>query len=189
MLNREPAEGSEAAGETPAPPDGAPDLRAPVPSVEGELLRQAMSQLSSGVAVVTTLWQGRPHAMTATAVCSVSLDPPLILVCVGRTSRFSAAILGSGRWAVSLLARDQEAVARHFADRGRDLLTQFDAVPHAPGPRTGAPLVEGALAWLECDTSSVHDGGDHSIVVGRVLDAGTGAVAAQPLTYQRGRYS
>lgn len=187
MLNPPPGRAhGEAAGT--AVPDGSPDLRAPVPLPESELLRHAMSQLSSGVAIVSTVWQGRLHAMTATAVCSVSLDPPLILVCVSRTSRFSAAILSSGRWAVSLLAADQEAVARHFADRGRDLLTQFDAVPYARGSRTDAPLVEGTLAWLECETFSVHDGGDHSIVVGRVLDAGTGASLA-PLTYHRGRYS
>jgi flavin reductase (DIM6/NTAB) family NADH-FMN oxidoreductase RutF len=186
---RNPPPGEEHDGAAATVPVAAPDLRAPVPRPEGELLRHAMSQLSSGVAIVSTVWEGRLHAMTATAVCSVSLDPPLILVCVSRTSRFSAAILGSGRWAVSLLAGDQEAVARHFADRGRDLLTQFDDVPHVLGSRTDAPLVEGMLAWLECETFSVHDGGDHSIVVGRVLDAGTDASTRPALTYLRGRYS
>jgi flavin reductase len=153
---------------------------------QSEVLRQAMTRLSAGVAVVSASWQGRLHAMTATAVCSVSLEPPLILVCVGRSSRFHAAIVGSCRWAVSLLAEDQVDVARHFSDRGRDLLTQFDTVPHVRGTATDAPLVEGALAWLECTTWAIHDGGDHSIVIGQVLDGAGGPGA--PLTYFRGRY-
>ena len=153
---------------------------------EGEALRQAMTRLSAGVCVVTASWQGRLHAMTATAVCSVSIEPPLLLVCVGRASRFHAAILGAAAWGVSVLAEDQADVARHFADRGRDLLTQFDPVPHTRGTATGAPLVDGALAWLECGTWATHDGGDHTIVVGRVLDGAGGP--GGPLTYFRGRY-
>ncbi len=156
---------------------------------ESEQLRHAMTRLSSGVAVVTAAWQGRAHALTATALCSVSLDPALILVCVGRASRFHPAILGSRSWAVSLLSAEQESVARHFAHRGRDLNTQFDAVAHRTGPRTGAPLLDGALAWLECETHAVHDGGDHSIVVGRVLDAAAAGADVEPLTYYRGTYS
>lgn len=156
---------------------------------ESGLLRQAMTRMSSGVAIVTAAWQGRPHAMTATAVCSVSLDPPLVLVCVGRTSRFHPAVLGAGRWGVSLLSRDQEALARHFSNRGRDLSTQFDGVPHRVGRRTGAPLLDHTLAWLECETVAVHDGGDHSIVVGRVVDASGEGAPGQPLTYYQGSYA
>ena len=169
--------------------DGGADPRPRTDEIppQSDALRHAMTRLSAGVCVVTASWQGRLHAMTATAVTSVSLDPPLVLVCVGRASRFHAAVLGSSRWAVSILAEDQADVARHFADRGRDLLTQFEPVPHTRGALTDAPLVEGALAWLECATWDVHDGGDHSIVVGRVLD-GSGGPGA-PLTYFRGRYS
>jgi flavin reductase (DIM6/NTAB) family NADH-FMN oxidoreductase RutF len=171
----------------PLPAGGAPPRRraGEIPA-QSEVLRQAMSRLSAGVAVVSASWQGRLHAMTATAVCSVSLEPPLVLVCVGRTSRFHAAILGSSRWGISLLAEDQVDLARHFSDRGRDLLTQFDDVPHVRGDATDAPLVEGALAWLECATWATHDGGDHSIVIGQVLDGTAGPGA--PLTYFRGRY-
>jgi flavin reductase (DIM6/NTAB) family NADH-FMN oxidoreductase RutF len=115
--------------------DGGADPRpraAEIPP-ESEALRHAMTRLSAGVCVVTASWQGRLHAMTATAVCSVSLDPPLVLVCVGRASRFHAAVVGASRWGVSVLAEDQADLARHFADRGRDLLTQFDTVPHHRG--------------------------------------------------------
>lgn len=168
--------------------DGGADSRPRTAEIapQSEALRQAMTRLSTGVCVVTASWQGRLHAMTATAVCSVSLEPPLVLVCVGRTSRFHAAVLGAGAWGVSVLAEDQADVARHFADRGRDLLTQLDPVPHVRGAVTDAPLVDGALAWLECATWATHDGGDHTIVVGRVLDGGGGP--GGPLTYFRGRY-
>ena len=94
-----------------------------------------MGQFASGVTVVTALRHGVKHAMTATAVSSVSLVPPLILVCVSRSSRFHAAIMEADAWCVSLLSADQEPLARHFANRGRDLLTQFDHVPHTPSPR------------------------------------------------------
>lgn len=147
-----------------------------------------MSRFASGVAVVSAQWQGSLHAMTATALCSVSLEPPLVLTCVGRRSRFHPALLGSGAWGVSVLAREQDHLARHFSDRTRDLTTQFDAVPHRRGEHTGAPLVEGALAWLECRTVAVHDGGDHSIVIGQVLDASASTAAELPLTYYRGSY-
>ncbi len=168
--------------------DGGADRRPRTGEIppQSEALRHAMTRFSTGVAVVSASWQGRLHAMTATALTSVSLEPPLVLVCVGRTSRFHAAILGSHRWGISILAEDQVDLARHFSDRGRDLLTQFDDVPHVRGSDTDAPLVEGALAWLECATWATHDGGDHSIVIGRVLGGGGGPGA--PLTYFRGRY-
>lgn len=159
-----------------------------------EALRQVMTQFASGVTVVTALRQGVKHAMTATAVSSVSLVPPLILVCVSRSSRFHAAIMDADAWCVSLLSADQEPVARHFANRGRDLLTQFDHVPFTPSPGSGTPLVDGALAWMECVTYGRHDGGDHTIVVGELVNASgpvphTAVGRRSPLTYYQGSYS
>ena len=151
-------------------------------------LRRVMATFATGVTVVSTLWEGVAHAMTATAFASVSLEPPLVLVCVGRTSRFHGAVLGAGRWAVSVLNEDQEALARHFAHRGRDLRTQFDAVEWRPAPLSGAPLIAGALSWLECQTAAAHEAGDHTVVVGRVLATSPDSVAAVPLTYYRGTY-
>ena len=148
-----------------------------------------MSAFASGVTVVTTRWQGVGHAMTATAFCSVSLDPPLVLVCVSRQSRFHAAVTRAGGWSVSLLSAGQEPVARHFANSGRELQTQFDHVRHTFGPVTGAPLISGALGWLECTTYDMHDGGDHTILVGRVERATHQEVPMEPLTYYRGTYS
>ena len=95
---------------------------------------------------------------------------------------------------MSLLAADQEPVARHFSNRGRDLLTQFDHVPHQPADVSGAPRLDGALAWLECITYAQYDGGDHTIVVGQVVRASGWTAddeqaSPTPLTYYRGTYS
>ncbi len=154
-----------------------------------EAMRRAMADFASGVTIVTARWQGVAYAMTATAFCSVSLDPPLVLVCVAKTSRFHTSVSRADGWAVSLLAADQEPVARHFSNRGRNLLTQFDQVPSSPAPLSGAPLVDGALAWLECVTDARHDAGDHTIVVGRVLRTSGESAGGEPLTYYRGSYS
>ena len=92
----------------------------------------------SGVTIVTALHRGIQHAMTATAVCGVSLDPPLVLVCVSKSSRFYRAITDADNWCLSLLTVDQEQIAWHFSNRGRDLLSQFDDIPHTQSPRRDA---------------------------------------------------
>jgi flavin reductase (DIM6/NTAB) family NADH-FMN oxidoreductase RutF len=158
------------------------------PGVPPEALRHAMSHFASGVTIVTALVGGVAHAMTATAFSSVSLDPPLGLVCVGKASRFHAAVGSTDRWAVSVLAADQERLARHFSHSGRDLLTQFDEVPHEAAPISGAPLILGATMWLECLTYARHDAGDHTIVVGEVVWVADPHVSRAPLTYYRGSY-
>jgi flavin reductase len=156
--------------------------------VSPEALRRAMSHFASGVTIVTALVDGVAHAMTATAFSSVSLDPPLGLVCVGKASRFHAAAGHTDRWAVSILAADQEPLARHFSHSGRDLLTQFDDVPHEAAPISGAPLIVGATMWLECVTYARHDAGDHTIVVGEVVWVADPQLGRAPLTYYRGSY-
>lgn len=152
-----------------------------------------MARFAAGVTVVTARHDGIAHALTATAFASVSLKPPLVLVCISRTSRFHDAVTSTGAWAVSVLAAEQEPLARHFSHRGRDLLTQFDGVVHEPAPHSGAPLLGGALAWLDCQTWAGYDGGDHTILVGLVVETGEGPIgdeswAGLPLTYYRGTY-
>jgi flavin reductase (DIM6/NTAB) family NADH-FMN oxidoreductase RutF len=137
-------------------------------------LREAMAQFATGVTVLTASGE-RCHGMTANAFSSVSLDPPLVLVCVARAARMHQAITTAGCFAVSVLGCEQLDVARHFADRRRpDGLAQFDPVDWVPGQRTGAPLVKGSLAWLECELADTFDGGDHSIFIGRVLTSCAG---------------
>lgn len=121
---------------------------------------------------MSTLQGGVAHAMTANAFTSVSLDPPLVLVCVDKGVRMHDAVLDCGYWAVSVLADSHREIAERFAKSGRDLYSQFDGVPVSPGPKTGCPVLTGALSWLECRTWATYDGGDHTIVVGEVLSLG-----------------
>src|SRR6202022_2391586 len=118
-----------------------------------------------GIRVVAA---GTGHAMTVSAFASVSLEPPLVLFCAEKIARFHDAVLAAGSWAVSILAEDAEKTARWLATRGRPLDGQLDGVAHHPGPATGAPLLDDAIAVLERRTTAVHDAGDHSIVVGEV---------------------
>jgi flavin reductase (DIM6/NTAB) family NADH-FMN oxidoreductase RutF len=134
-------------------------------SVDHASFRRAAGQFASGIVVVTT--RGG-HAMTVSAFTSVSLDPPLVLFCAEKIARFHDAVLAEGTWAVSVLAEDNEKTARWLATRGRPLDGQLDGVAHHPGSVTGAPVLDDALAVLECRTTAVHDAGDHSIVVGQV---------------------
>lgn len=133
------------------------------------MLRRAFGAFATGVTVVTV--GGRtPHGMTANSFASVSLDPPLVLVCVGRNAVMHNMLTAAGSFGVSVLASHQEAAARHFADRRRPLgLAQFDAVDWRPGRLTGAPLIEGALAHFECQLWRSYEGGDHTIFIGNLL--------------------
>jgi flavin reductase (DIM6/NTAB) family NADH-FMN oxidoreductase RutF len=139
------------------------------PVADPKLLRRAFGAFATGVTVVTTGGE-TPHGMTANSFTSVSLDPPLVLVCVGRNAVMHNLLQARGSFGVSVLGAHQQAAAKHFADRLRPLgAAQFDAVDWTPGQLTGAPLVAGALARFECELYRSYDGGDHSIFVGRVV--------------------
>ena len=155
--------------------------------VDHALFRLAAGQFASGIVVVTT--RGG-HAMTVSAFTSVSLDPPLVLFCAEKIARFHDAVLAEGSWAVSILAEDDEKTARWLATRGRPLDGQLDGMAHHPGPVTGAPVLDDALAVLECRTAAVHDGGDHSIVVGRVegVAGPSDPLPRGPLVHYSGAY-
>ena len=149
--------------------------------------RRAAGQFASGIVVVTT--RGG-HAMTVSAFTSVSLDPPLVLFCAEKIARFHDAVLAEGTWAVSVVAEDNEKTARWLATRGRPLDGQLDGVARHPGPVTGAPVLDDALAVLECRTTAVHDAGDHSIVVGQVEAASGPSDPGErgPLVHYSGAY-
>ncbi|HEU4370077.1 MAG TPA: flavin reductase family protein [Methylomirabilota bacterium] len=145
--------------------------------------RHVLGHFASGVTIISTCdADGRPTGLTASAFSSVSLDPPLVLVCVDHKSQSYPALRERGRFAVNILAADQEAVSRRFASSRLD---KFDGVAHRITD-LGLPLVEGAIAQLECITVSTHVEGDHTIFVGRVERAG--ATGGDPLVYSRGRY-
>ena len=158
-------------------------------TLDDRAFRQALGRFAAGVTVVTTVTAGEDHALTASAFTSVSLDPPLVLVCVDRKNRFHDAVLASGVWAVSVLAEPAQAAATWFATRGRPLEGKLDKVEHWRGELTGAALLGDAIAWLECRTWRVYDGGDHTIVVGQVIGAAVTDVEDDPLLYYRSHYA
>ena len=155
--------------------------------VDAASFRRAAGQFASGIVVVTTR---SGHAMTVSAFTSVSLAPPLVLFCAEKIARFHDAVVAAGWWAVSILGEDAEKTARWLATRGRPLDGQLSEVAHHPGPVTGAPVLDDALAVLECRTTAVHDGGDHSIVVGRVAGVSVPSDPPRhgPLVHHAGAY-
>ena len=124
-----------------------------------------------------------PVAMSANSVTSVSLEPPLILFCPDKSSTSWPRIESAGTFCVNVLAEDQEELCRTFATKGTD---KFAGVGWSPGPFTGAPVLAGGLAWMECRMEQLHDAGDHAIVVGRVLDLQSRD--GRPLLFFRGGY-
>jgi len=135
------------------------------------VLRDVMSSFATGITVLTAAGT-HCHGMTANAFSSVSLEPPMVLCCIARTARMHEALLCTRSFGVSVLSADQEHLARYFAKRGRPKgMAQFDNVEWFPARRSGAPLLAGSLAWLECEVAEVYDGGDHSIFLSTVLEA------------------
>jgi flavin reductase (DIM6/NTAB) family NADH-FMN oxidoreductase RutF len=149
--------------------------------------RNAMGHFATGVTVVTSVnADGEPVGTTANAVSSLSLDPPLVLVCFDRSSLTLEAVRSHGAFAVNVLAAPQRHLSANFARRG--LAAAWDEVRHRPGP-TGSPRLEGVLAALECTVEHYLPGGDHEIVIGRVRDVETSAGDAAPLVFWRGGYA
>jgi flavin reductase (DIM6/NTAB) family NADH-FMN oxidoreductase RutF len=159
-----------------------------VNAVETGAFRRVAGRLPTGIVVVSTALHGVDHAMTVSAFTSVSLDPLLVLFCAEKIARFHDVVLAAGSWAVSVLDEESEKVARWLATRGRPLGGQLDAQPHHRGPLTGAAILNDALAAMECRTAAVHDGGDHSIVVGQVIGVSEPRPGGRPLLHYGGRY-
>lgn len=145
--------------------------------------RRVLGHFATGVTVVTTVDAGsRPTGLTVSAFASLSLDPPLVLVCVDHKSQTYPALLERGRFAVNVLGLGHEAISRRFATTTPD---KFDGIAYADSP-LGLPLLDGAIAHLECTTVSTHVEGDHTILVGRVDRTSVGE--GEPLLYFRGKY-
>ncbi len=152
--------------------------------IAADHFRRVLGHFATGITVLTTCdADQRPTGLTASAFCSVSLEPPLILVCVDHKSQSYPALRERGQFAVNILRADQEAISRRFASTS---LTKFDGVPYRLGA-LGVPLLDEALAQLECVVVSAHVEGDHTIFVGRVEQ--TRVTDGQPLLYYRGRYA
>ncbi|MGH7506198.1 MAG: flavin reductase family protein [Longimicrobiales bacterium] len=146
--------------------------------------RRILGHWVSGVAVIAArTGDGRLCGLTANAVTSLSLRPPLVLACIDHTADSHDCIRDAGVFSVNILAADQERLARRFA--AWDIDTKFEGVAHSPGA-TGAPLLDDALAWIECTLYDSMIAGDHTIFIGEVVDGDSRE--GTPLLYYRGGY-
>ena len=151
--------------------------------------RATLGRFAAGVTVVTVTVDGRDLGMTLSAFSSLSLNPPLVLVCVDRGATLHDLLAEGAVFGVNVLAAGQEALSRRFASG--DPGERFAGVGYTRGA-LGAPLLEGTLAWMECRVAARHAGGDHTIVVGAVAELGVRDGAGRdggPLLYYRGGYA
>jgi flavin reductase (DIM6/NTAB) family NADH-FMN oxidoreductase RutF len=156
----------------------------PLPTTIDEArFRQVLGRFATGVTVVTGMAGGAPVGLAVNSFTSVSLEPALVAFCVGQRSRTWPRLRTAGTFCVNILAEDQEALSRAFAGRPPD---RFLGVGWRPG-RSGAPVLAGVLAWIECTVEAEHVAGDHMIVVGRIDDLDVGH-EGRPLVFYRGGY-
>lgn len=156
--------------------------------VSREEFRKALGCFATGVTVVTvTRVPGRVHGMTANAFSSVSLEPPLVLVCVDRESNTHPLLLAARRFGVNMLREDQQDVARYFAEAEKNEEAAARLGVHYRFTKRGTPLLETALAQLECAVVAAHEAGDHTIFVGKVDKVAV--AAARPLLFYGGKFA
>ena len=162
-----------------------PAPRVPSPQVPADVHRAAARLFASGVTVAAAAHSGRVHAIAATAFCSLSLDPPMVLLAVSHSGQLVDFASRAGHVGISVLGEEQREISEWAASTGR-----------VPGPslpyptraaRTGAPLIEGAIAWFDCEVGSVTREGDHVVIVALVVEAWA-AEGAAPLLYVAGAY-
>jgi flavin reductase (DIM6/NTAB) family NADH-FMN oxidoreductase RutF len=148
-----------------------------------ELFREVFGRFATGVAVITSAGPTGAGGMTANALCSLSLDPLLALVCFDQRARTLPIVRDAGRFAVNVLSADQEHLAGVFASKLPES-EKLDGVDHRL--EFGMPIIEGALAWAACELRDLIAGGDHTIAIGEVVSLGLGDGA--PLLWYSGRY-
>lgn len=149
--------------------------------------RNALGAFATGVTVITTQGEDHPFGMTANAFSSVSLDPPLVLVCVISGTHGAETIERNGVFAVNILGADHEPISRYFSSKDRPRGPDaFSEIPHVLGT-TGCPILEGAAAYLDCRVHAIHEAGDHLVVIGEVMALGVEEDSA-PLLFHGGRY-
>ncbi len=158
--------------------------------VDAATFKRGLAHWASGVSVVTLRGPGGDHGMTASAVCSVSLDPPLVLVCVKKGNRTHGLLKDAGGFCINILAEGQADLSNRFAGwgwpEGRD---RFEDLECGRAQASGAAILPGVLAALDCTLHAVHDGGDHDIFLGEVQAVhGAEAEGPRPLLYFHGAY-
>ena len=163
--------------ETPLPSDD------PAALSDARHFRDVLGRFATGVTVVTSMSNGDPVGMTCQSFSSVSLSPPLVLFCPAKTSRAWPLMQRAGHFCVNFLAEGQDELSTRMASKGAD---KFAGVSWSPS-KTGAPLVDGVLGWVDCTIHAVHEAGDHYVVIGKVQDLGFGD-ADDPLLFFEGQY-
>jgi flavin reductase (DIM6/NTAB) family NADH-FMN oxidoreductase RutF len=152
--------------------------------IDSSSYRQVLGHFPTGVTVVTTMGDTGPSGMAIGSFTSVSLDPPLVGFLPGKTSSSWPAIEQQGRFCVNILAEDQEHVCRAFASKAED---KFAGIGWKPAGATGSPILDGVLAWIDCDVHEVVEAGDHWFVLGLVKELAV-AREGKPLVFFRGGY-
>jgi len=151
--------------------------------IESQELRRVMGHFATGVTVITTVDKdGKPNGLTANAFMSLSLNPPLVLISVDKGATCYACFEMQNGFTVNFLSEDQEDISRRFATKGAD---KFAGIQWRAGSN-GAAILEGVLAFVECKISQCYEGGDHTIVVGEILNAN--AAGNRPLLFYKGKY-
>lgn len=153
-------------------------------AIDATEFRRALGTFCTGVTVIAAAGQDEPVGFACQSFAALSLDPPLVLFCPGRSSRTWPVIEAAGAFCVNVLAHDQRDVSAVFGRAGAD---KFASVAWTPAP-SGAPVLDGVLSWIDCVVEAVLDGGDHWIVVGRVTTLGP-LRDARPLLFHRGAYT
>ncbi len=154
-------------------------------TIDSATFRAVMGRFATGVTVVTTCNGSQRYGITVNAFCSVSLDPPLVLVCIDRTSKVHDVMATAGIFAVNLLSEDQEDLSTCFAGNSDERYRNFcHADSHVEA--TGAPVLDSALGYVDCRIVNIFPGGDHDIFIGQVESLG--ANDSGPLLYYRSRY-
>jgi len=140
-------------------------------SIDSDLFRRVLSQFATGITIVTARAGEEIHGLTANSFCSVSLEPPLVLVCVDKKAHSHDLILHGKNFAVNILHASQESLARRFAANNLPASERFAGIKFH-SKITGAPVLQESLGWLDCKLVAAHPGGDHTIFVGEVLALG-----------------
>ncbi|HYK29196.1 MAG TPA: flavin reductase family protein [Streptosporangiaceae bacterium] len=146
--------------------------------------RQVLGHFATGVTVIAGMDGGEPVGFACQAFAALSLDPPLVLFCPATSSATWPRIAKGGKFCVNVLSVDQRDVARKFGVSAAD---KFSGIDWSPAPN-GAPVLSGVLTWATCDVETVHEAGDHHVVIARVTELGN-SVAGDPLLFYRGRFT
>ncbi len=153
------------------------------PTFDAAHFRAVLGHFCSGIAIITGLDHGDPVGLTCQSFVSLSLEPPLVAFCPGKSSSSWPRIQPSGAFCVNILTEEQEELCRVFATKGGE---KFRGVGWSSA-ETGSPVIHDSLAWMDCRIETVHEAGDHLIVVGSVLDLAADRVG-KPLLFYRGGY-